>query len=562
MTALAGPRPTPMRRRRVAALALALAGLASGGLVVAPSGPVGATGRAPSVSASALVGLHRGDRGASVTALQQRLVAFGYVLSVDGVFGSATEHAVAHFQRANGLTASGVVGATTARYLGVATGSTAASASATGSSASNAPASSSGGLHRGSEGSSVRALQARLARFGYVVEHDGVFGHLTERAVEHFQRANGLTPSGVVDTATARDLGLTGARLVRQHIDASSSSVAAAATGGGLRRGSQGSSVRALQARLAGFGYVVEHDGVFGHLTERAVEHFQRANGLTPSGVVDTATARNLGLTSATTGSTTSTSGASGGALVGGLARRRRGPHPASTAASRLRGDRRCRRGVRPVHPGCGPGLPAGQRAHGHRPGRLGDGERPRHRWLPPVGHAVDADPGRQSGLQRRCDRRRRGDQPARRRLPLRHGQTGHRLRLLGPHRLGLGAGRGAAAVPVGAAVRHDPPRAGHERPARRPGVLPLADQPRRDVHRQQPDHRRDAARHRCDRPRPSTGDSWSASGGPGDATTGRRVRHRGGADAGRHRRHGRSDGAHRHRRDRVVVLDRRPAPG
>ena len=214
MTAPASTRPTPMRRRRVAALALALAGLASGGLVVAPSGPVGATGRAPSVSASALVGLHRGDRGASVTALQQRLVAFGYVLSVDGVFGSATEHAVAHFQRANGLTPSGVVGATTARYLGVATGSTAASASSTGSSASSASASSGGGLRRGSEGSSVRALQARLARFGYVVEHDGVFGHLTERAVEHFQRANGLTPSGVVDTATARDLGLTSGTVV------------------------------------------------------------------------------------------------------------------------------------------------------------------------------------------------------------------------------------------------------------------------------------------------------------------------------------------------------------
>ncbi len=80
--------------------------------------------------------------------------------------------------------------------------------------------------------------------------------------------------------------------------------MAATATGGGLRRGSQGSSVRALQARLAGFGYVVEHDGVFGRLTERAVEHFQRANGLTPSGVVDAATARDLGLTGASTGST------------------------------------------------------------------------------------------------------------------------------------------------------------------------------------------------------------------------------------------------------------------
>ena len=169
------------------------------------------------------------------------------------MFGSATEHAVADFQRANGLTPSGVVGATTARYLGVATGSSAAPASTTGSSASSASASSGGGLRRGSEGSSVRALQTRLAGFGYVVEHDGVFGRLTERAVEHFQRANGLTPSGVVDTATARDLGLT-AQLARRTATTSGSSLAAtaSASSGGLRRGSQGSSVRALQRASPG----------------------------------------------------------------------------------------------------------------------------------------------------------------------------------------------------------------------------------------------------------------------------------------------------------------------
>ena len=219
MTAFAGPRPTPMRRRRVAALALALAGLASGGLVVAPSGPVGAAGRAPSVSASALVGLHRGDRGAAVSALQQRLVAFGYVLSVDGVFGSATEHAVADFQRANGLTPSGVVGATTARYLGVATGSTAAAASSTGSSASNTSASSSAGLRRGSQGSSVRALQARLAGFGYAVEHDGVFGHLTaarRRALPARQRAHTERRRRHRDRPQPRPHQR---KLVRQHIE-------------------------------------------------------------------------------------------------------------------------------------------------------------------------------------------------------------------------------------------------------------------------------------------------------------------------------------------------------
>jgi hypothetical protein len=58
--------------------------------------------------------LSRGDRGAAVQALQERLG-----IAADGVFGPATAKAVRRVQRRHGLTVDGVVGPATARVLGL-----------------------------------------------------------------------------------------------------------------------------------------------------------------------------------------------------------------------------------------------------------------------------------------------------------------------------------------------------------------------------------------------------------------------------------------------------------
>ena len=65
--------------------------------------------------------LRRGDRGAEVTALQKALVSLGFSAGrPDGSFGATTEAAVIDFQRSNGLTPDGAVGADTVRLLNTA----------------------------------------------------------------------------------------------------------------------------------------------------------------------------------------------------------------------------------------------------------------------------------------------------------------------------------------------------------------------------------------------------------------------------------------------------------
>jgi peptidoglycan hydrolase-like protein with peptidoglycan-binding domain len=57
--------------------------------------------------------LESGSRGDAVAVLQSALVAAGYELDVDGIFGSATYEAVREFQNDNDLDVDGVVGPNT-----------------------------------------------------------------------------------------------------------------------------------------------------------------------------------------------------------------------------------------------------------------------------------------------------------------------------------------------------------------------------------------------------------------------------------------------------------------
>ncbi len=64
--------------------------------------------------------LRQGAKGGEVKEVQRRLKQWGYYNgSVDGVFGAGTRAAVIKFQKKNGLTADGVVGASTYKALGM-----------------------------------------------------------------------------------------------------------------------------------------------------------------------------------------------------------------------------------------------------------------------------------------------------------------------------------------------------------------------------------------------------------------------------------------------------------
>lgn len=82
----------------------------------------------------------------------------------------------------------------------------------------------------------------------------------------------------------------------------------------GLRLGSSGSEVKAVQKRLKELGYLTgTADGVFGEKTEEAVKAFQKRNGLTADGVVGESTRKVLDSSSAKKAETGTSAGSSSG---------------------------------------------------------------------------------------------------------------------------------------------------------------------------------------------------------------------------------------------------------
>lgn len=233
--------------------------------------------KAPAV---AVTGLSRGARGDSVRTVQQALVNQGVSVrgGVDGIFGPGTESAVKSFQKAQGLTATGVVDAATAIALGLASSPFL-------------------GLAQGVRGDAVKQLQQRLDTAGFTPAGgaDGIFGPGTKAALVEFQAAKGLEPTGVVNAATA-------AALAEVSAEGSGSETAPTAEPAadpaptsslvGLKIGSRGDAVVTLQKTImhAGFTVVGGADGIFGVLTANALRSFQNANGLPVTGVVDEAT--------------------------------------------------------------------------------------------------------------------------------------------------------------------------------------------------------------------------------------------------------------------------------
>ncbi len=108
---------------------------------------------------------------------------YGYNLSIDGIFGSATQNAVKQFQAENGLVEDGIVGKNTWTTL---------------LNLTPYPL-----LKQGSRGAYVQFLQQLLlSKFINIGDIDGIFGSKTKNGVLQFQEQNNLVQDGIVGTNT------------------------------------------------------------------------------------------------------------------------------------------------------------------------------------------------------------------------------------------------------------------------------------------------------------------------------------------------------------------------
>ena len=123
--------------------------------------------------------VQNGSQGHPIRTLQLLLRARGHNLTVDGMFGPATEAAVKAFQTSKGMTTDGIMSAQTWSTLIVQ-------------------------VKKGSSGDAVRGVQEefqfRAGEPGKGLKVDGIFGPQTESTVRGFQHALSLdVPSVVVD---------------------------------------------------------------------------------------------------------------------------------------------------------------------------------------------------------------------------------------------------------------------------------------------------------------------------------------------------------------------------
>ncbi len=228
--------------------------------------------------------MRQGDSGEAVTELQQRLTSLAYYQgAITGFFGEQTRSAVELLQRDQGLTVDGIVGAGTQsviqRLLNEGRQTPDPEVRTV--------------LRLNDTGEQVAELQRRLTQLRYYSGAiTGTFGPVTEAAVITFQRANNLTPDGIVGAGTAdvlrrpaSDIAPPPSAVTPPATDRPSNPPAP--TAGLLRRGSTGAQVVDLQNRLRALGfYNGPLNGNFGPQTEAAVIAFQRSQGLDADGIV------------------------------------------------------------------------------------------------------------------------------------------------------------------------------------------------------------------------------------------------------------------------------------
>lgn len=221
----------------------------------------------PAESATAIT-LKIGSQSEAVKQVQTRLQQLGYYKGpVTGYYGSLTREAVSRWQKANGLSADGIVGPVSWSLLfsnTVSRGTTTTPRVY---------------LTTGSRGDLVKQLQQKLTQLGfYQGPVSGYFGTLTKTAVIKWQQARGLAVTGVVNQQTWTVL-MSQNPSVSRGITQNRPLV--------LGSGTRSELVLELQQHLKTMGLLtVQPTGYYGSLTVMAVQAWEKANGLKADGII------------------------------------------------------------------------------------------------------------------------------------------------------------------------------------------------------------------------------------------------------------------------------------
>lgn len=249
--------------------------------------------------------LKRGDTGDSVRRIQFWLsfISSNYsmipALTVDGVFGAATESAVKAFQTEFGLTPDGIVGATTWDTLYQVYGDVANNLLPPNQLPGTYPGFL---LRRGSSGQPVREAQYYLivlsAYYPSIprIALDGEFGAATESAVKAFQSLAGLSVDGIIGPATWSALYSQASKL-RSSAGPMRAFILPAWPGYVIKEGDSGAAVAEVQYLLSYIAFFYENvqpptaiSGEFDTSTRLSLESYQRFFNLPVTGVVDNVT--------------------------------------------------------------------------------------------------------------------------------------------------------------------------------------------------------------------------------------------------------------------------------
>lgn len=257
---------------------------------------------APTRVAYTYTRLEQGDEGEEVLRLQNRLRELGYLTaSADGKFGANTKTAVKLFQKALGLSQTGVATVSLQEKLFISTAPVyvpSADAEPTADASSIYPA-----LVRGDRNTDVRKLQQRLIELGYLSgTADGVFGANTENAVKAFQAELGLSQTGVASASMQVKLYSESAPYapvqttpVPTPTQAPTQPPQSSGDNQQLEPGDAGEEVTRMQNRLKELGYFTANaTGKYYKETTAAVQRFQAAVGLQQTGIASSATLTRL----------------------------------------------------------------------------------------------------------------------------------------------------------------------------------------------------------------------------------------------------------------------------